>query len=162
MRSDLVTGFKYAGQKAVCFHALNLRSALKELPWRMGGIFCSCRRGDRHSLVRGGRAQNSFATRESGRGRDARSSAIWRRLKMRAPKPPRPCFRFREKVVQRSCARITRFTALMASTLDAFVSKAGATTNVSGANGLCKKLDGSMVVTRQPFFRLFQDFCPGS
>ena len=33
---------------------------------------------------------------------------------------------------------------------------------VSGANGLCKKLDGSMVVTRQPLFRLFQDFCPGS
>src|ERR1700720_709900 len=49
----LVTGFKHAGQKAVCFHALNLRSAMKELPWRMGGIFCSCRRGDRYSLVRG-------------------------------------------------------------------------------------------------------------
>src|SRR2546430_961968 len=29
--------------------------------------------------------------------------------------------------------------------LDAFLSKAGATTNVSDANGLCKKLDGSVV-----------------
>jgi len=44
--------------------------------------------------------------------------------------------------------------------LDAFVSKAGATTNVSGANGLCKKLDGSMVVTRQPFFRLVSRLLP--
>jgi len=29
MRADLVTGFKYAGQKAVCLHAPNLRSALR-------------------------------------------------------------------------------------------------------------------------------------
>src|SRR5260370_16293685 len=53
MRRELITGFKHVGQKAVCFHVLNLRSALKESPWRMGGIFCSCRRGDRYSLVRG-------------------------------------------------------------------------------------------------------------
>src|ERR1700737_5366534 len=43
---------EYASQESVRFHAPNLRPAIKELPWRMGGIFCSCRRGDRYCLVR--------------------------------------------------------------------------------------------------------------
>jgi hypothetical protein len=45
-----------------------------------------------------------------------------------------------------------RLTVLMANTLDAFVSKAGATTKVNGANALGKRVDGSMVATTiQPF-----------
>src|SRR5260370_41513855 len=44
---------KCADQKAVLFHALDLRSAIKESPWRMSGIFCSYRRSERYSLVRG-------------------------------------------------------------------------------------------------------------
>src|SRR5260370_25150852 len=44
---------KCADQKAVLFHALDLRSAIKESPWRMSGVFCSYCRSERYSLVRG-------------------------------------------------------------------------------------------------------------
>jgi hypothetical protein len=36
-------------------------------------------------------------------------------------------------------------TVLIASTLDAFVSNAGATTKVTGANGLCRTVETSIV-----------------
>ena len=38
----------------------------------------------------------------------------------------------------------------MANMLDAFVSNAGATTKVNGANVLGKRVDGSTVATMQP------------
>jgi len=39
MRADLVTGFKYAGQKAVCLHVPNLRSALRNRHGAWVGFF---------------------------------------------------------------------------------------------------------------------------
>jgi hypothetical protein len=49
----------------------------------------------------------------------------------------------------------------MANTLDAFVSNAGATTKVSGANALGKRVDESMVVTMQRFSYLLQNLARG-
>ena len=46
----------------------------------------------------------------------------------------------------------------MANTLDAFVSNAGATTKVNGANALGKRVDGSMAVTMQRLSCLLQNF----
>jgi hypothetical protein len=43
MRSELVTGFKYAGEKAVCLHAPNLPSAIDKPLYAWVGFFSAAR-----------------------------------------------------------------------------------------------------------------------